>query len=560
MPTFSNVSMGQEARAGGEAQFQSLVDAWKPTYGEVTDAYVDDAFRGVGTLRADLMAAEVSRAERNGVKISADEYKDSDYFRPAIDYYEGMTEEAAAILADNSDEQEERGFIISQASTGQDIVGFGASFGAGIFEPKNFAIGVATSAVGGPLAGRVVGATRIAKASAKYGKYKVRAGMGAVEGVVASAIAEPSNLESASILQQDYGMADSLMNVGLSTVLGAGLTTIPSYVANKIRSRGKKELTAEIKAELMEELDTVVAQSAEGKLPDASAVSKIREGEISKKPIAEKARAVEEFIRYTETPEFKSKIAGTSILDDNSSPMLVYHGTDKEFSSFRPFSHFGTSKAANERLADFDVNGQRVLPSYLNIKNALEIEDSATGHTAEDLATILENRDILTTKQVDDILDAGDELAQANALSKAMETTPYDGFKYTNLVEDAGSESYITIRPDQIIPAFGTGDVDQIAKQIDVENNAAISTAIKKTAANYDESTVDVNQIEANDRYQATLAEQDRLSQLEEEMTQLAESGILTEDELATIQALGDINEEDILAGYDAAYLCMTRG
>jgi len=79
-------------------------------------------------------------------------------------------------------------------------------------------------------------------------------------------------------------------------------------------------------------------------------------------------------------PGFKEFIKDSKVVDEAGEPMVVYHGTDKDFTEFDT-SDFGTWFAVKPDLAgDYaqDKNedtsaGGRVLPVYLSIKNPLKI-------------------------------------------------------------------------------------------------------------------------------------------------------------------------------------------
>lgn len=89
----------------------------------------------------------------------------------------------------------------------------------------------------------------LAKAKSSYASFlsaempvmaaaKVRAGVGAVEGLAGAAIAEPIIYMAMQKEQADYTMSESLLNVGLGTVFGAGLHAGAGAVGDAIK-RGK---------------------------------------------------------------------------------------------------------------------------------------------------------------------------------------------------------------------------------------------------------------------------------------------------------------------------------
>jgi len=542
MVKFNNALFGEPSTREFNALQQSEIIAdYEPSTSSVVNAYIDEAFLGVGTAAMDISSYEVENAK--GVALTDETYKSSTYYRPTVDFYEGMTDEAAKILAENQDDVDRRGFIIGHAKTYQDVLGFSAGFTAGIFEPKNFAIGAATTLIGGPIANRVVGASRLAKASMRYGNYKVRAGKGAVEGLVASAIAEPSNQESAKVMQQDYGMADSLMNVALSTVLGSGLNVLPAYVSDKLTMRRAKKLDVDTKELLLQEYDTATSQLAEGQKIDVSAVEKIVDGSVAKKPIAEKADRVEAFVRYTETPEFKSKFAGSKVVDAEGAPLRVYHGTkftgeelDSNLRKSAPVYRQGTyfaidPKLANEFATRGDAEGGNVRPVYVKLENPY-------------------------------ISDANDFRMKFAGVDKAEITSQLKAQGFDGVIITRGSDmknaEVIAYSPDQIIPAFGDGDVNALSRQIDTDNMKVISNSVMQAQEPLNSTAIDLEAAAMADKIQET--DVDRLARAEEEISAMVEQGLLDNEDLAALEMLNQLTPENYMSAFDAAYICMTRG
>ena len=67
----------------------------------------------------------------------------------------------------------------------------------------------------------------------------------------------------------------------------------------------------------------------------------------------------------TETIAFKNWFEGSSITDAQGQPLVVYHGTDADFSSFKAGPNYFTSRMDYSYIRNSDV----VMPVYLNIKN-----------------------------------------------------------------------------------------------------------------------------------------------------------------------------------------------
>jgi hypothetical protein len=184
-----------QAELGGassaRAQFQ-------PTFSDVVGANVEETFQGEGSLAQDFAASEIRGV--TDTPLTQDEWKNSITYREGLDYYEGMTAQSAQTLADIEDDRQQRQFIFDKASGFQSVTGGTIGFLSGIAEPKNLVTGIAAAILTGgaaslsPTLNRMI-ATNTIKGAAKRG---------AVEGVVAAALTEPSNIESSKIVQGDY--------------------------------------------------------------------------------------------------------------------------------------------------------------------------------------------------------------------------------------------------------------------------------------------------------------------------------------------------------------------
>jgi len=539
MQPFSNQSVGDAGISRNLYRTQQASQEFDPSISQVVGAYVDEVFSGVGSLEADLRASDVTIAEQRNTPLTEDEYKQSEYYRSDIGYYNTITSESAKILAENQDDANKRAFVISRASGIEDVVGFSTAFASGLFEPKNFAVGVATSLVGGQIANRVVAFNRINKMRQKFGKYQSAAARGGTEGLVAAAILEPSNRDSANILRQDYELSDSLFNVALSTVFGAGFNLGGAYLNTRLNRRNGRVLA-------MEELDTAASQLAEGRKIDVSTVEAIKEGGVIKKPIAEKAEAVEQFVKYTETAEFKSKFEGSKVVDAEGKPLRVYHGTNKDFKEFgKGKSRQGDieleatffSKQADyvEEINNIRKKGARTIPAYLNLKKPKIVELESNKFADPSIEKI--------------------EITQAKV----------EGFDSV-IFKDKGSidEFYAVFDNSQIIPAFGEGvEMDTIAKQIDTASADNIRNTINEVNRPNNSTVYDEASLNEFDSYKAKYPDEmttDQIIDLENEIDLMREAGLLDDESL---QALDDLKEFDLDTynkGLDAAYICLTRG
>lgn len=208
-------------------------------------------------------------------------------------------------------------------------------------------------------------------------------------------------------------------------------------------------------------------------------------------------------------PKFQQWFHGSSVTDPNDKPLVVYHGTkaDQNFGRFHRLTHFGTLQAAEQRLdpADFPLyvngdylmsrlkipvnerngywaklpqeerdrlfsehwqrrndamEGSRIYPVFLNIRRPMEIYDSGAQHDVRAYLDDAVANGVLTDNESDAVrmLNNYSTTQALGKLVSLLEKKGYDGFSYRNNVEDSGSTSYVTFRPEQIKSIFNTGE------------------------------------------------------------------------------------------------------
>ena len=169
----------------------------------------------------------------------------------------------------------------------------------------------------------------------------------------------------------------------------------------------------------------------------------------------------------TDSPYFKKWFGKSAIRDESGNPMIMYHGTLDKFTDFNRGSHFGTKKAATERIQDKQIqtntdNSGEIKPVYLKIEKPLEMVDlfvepgfenywknyEAEGYGKD--ASNLEREGVRLSKKYDNLKNK-ENLEWTEFLS----SEGYDGVIYENLAEDAGSLSFIAFSPEQIKSATG---------------------------------------------------------------------------------------------------------
>ena len=187
--------------------------------------------------------------------------------------------------------------------------------------------------------------------------------------------------------------------------------------------------------------------------------------------------------RALDTPGFSEWFAGSVVVDADGQPRPVMHASSGEFQGkvFHPQTHFGTAKAANDRLAQLsklnvEQPSPHIFPVYLSIKNPIRMGDTnALMGWGHDLAWRM-RRKVRFDKAAKDALFLNDELDWGIYMSQRKEAPDYkqfdheydkllireltrlgyDGIVYKNRLEDKGSDSYIIFRSDQVWPVFGS--------------------------------------------------------------------------------------------------------
>lgn len=129
-------------------------------------------------------------------------------------------------------------------------------------------------------------------------------------------------------------------------------------------------------------------------------------------------------------------------------PRVLYHGTRNKITQFKPLTHFGTFRAADDRLEHTSTGGP--LSDHIIYKVRLTMNNPATmfrdiydNHSLKDyLAQLLDSR-VLTREQYSTI-------TSPEQLVAALHQAGYDGITYKNRWEDPGSQSYIILNPGQV--------------------------------------------------------------------------------------------------------------
>ena len=135
----------------------------------------------------------------------------------------------------------------------------------------------------------------------------------------------------------------------------------------------------------------------------------------------------------------------------------AYHGTfQPTLNRFNPLSHFGTLKAAEDRLKEKARREKiktpgRVYEVVLDIKNPFVAKDFAGVHSPTHFAFDLKDRKLISQEEMVAITHLAGDPRQAQALIKKLRELGFDSIAYKNKYEDKGSTSYVILDPSQVV-------------------------------------------------------------------------------------------------------------
>lgn len=194
------------------------------------------------------------------------------------------------------------------------LVGVGAMLAAGILDPFNVAAGFV------PVVGETRYAAMLAGASGGLGRAVVRAGVGAAEGGVGMTALEVPYAASRHALQDDYTMADSLVNIAFGSALGGGLHVAGGALGDLLSRIKAKEPGAALPPKTVDPLSEVVNPI------DRTATREVKARQLGALT-AENRPAVDAWLKGIDeefgTQSHSSEKTPESILDKSQRPSIL---------------------------------------------------------------------------------------------------------------------------------------------------------------------------------------------------------------------------------------------
>ena len=192
---------------------------------------------------------------------------------------------------------------------------------------------------------------------------------------------------------------------------------------------------------------------------------------------------------------FKRWFGKSKVVDAAGKPLQVYHGTkfDGDISIFLPMTHFGTARAAGQRInhkerfiPEEKASGERLYPVYLSMEKPLEmgreqgfgdngewvddsdmirqigktLEREAETATGERKAALTGAAERLAALFEDTYKERVTAIAARTQAAEILGELGYDGLTYTNIIEDSSNVSYVPLRGEQVKSPFNRGTFD----------------------------------------------------------------------------------------------------
>jgi len=149
-------------------------------------------------------------------------------------------------------------------------------------------------------------------------------------------------------------------------------------------------------------------------------------------------------------PEVKKPFWKRLFKEDELEEEIAYHGTTDDIAEFYPLTHFGTEKAAKDRMTFKKIKDGKIYKVDLDIKNPLTIKDFPGVHYDRLYAFELRDKKLISQKEMEAITTIEDKAELRKALLAKLKELGFDGFVYKNRYEDRGNLSYVIVDPSQV--------------------------------------------------------------------------------------------------------------
>lgn len=172
------------------------------------------------------------------------------------------------------------------------------------------------------------------------------------------------------------------------------------------------------------------------------------------------------------TKQFRNWFGGSKVVDTNGDPMVMYHGTTANFTTFAKGDvgyHVGTESQAQNRVKGED--NAKIMPLYVSIQNPLTVDMDYGDWHGKNVAGMLVETEVFDgdpnqeeiEARLHEIAEMDDSPETDNELRQYLRSLGYDGIKYRNEFEVdepySGNYEYswIAFNPNQLKSIYNIG-------------------------------------------------------------------------------------------------------
>jgi hypothetical protein len=199
--------------------------------------------------------------------LSADEYRASEFFREGQEVpADGIRLSVAKAKAESYDRQYARDLVLSRAKSGFGIGAgrIGASLLGSIFDPVNVGLAfTAPAAVGLNATARAATIAATAGIAQRFGPTTARVASGAAEAGLATLAFEAIAVPGSQILDEDYTLFDSFVNLTAGAILGGAVTGVGGKFSEVFRRAEPETVVQALRASVADLADGRSVTSAE---------------------------------------------------------------------------------------------------------------------------------------------------------------------------------------------------------------------------------------------------------------------------------------------------------
>ena len=220
-----------------------------------------------GTRYTSALAGKIKSELTDGDFLTAEEYRASEYFREGQDVpADGIRLSIAKAKAESYDRQYIRDLTLSRARSGLGLgtARVGASLLGSIFDPVNVGLAfTAPAVVGLNAATRAAAVAATAGIAQRFGPTSARVVAGASEAGLATLAFESVALPASGILDEDYTLFDSFVNLTAGAILGGAVTGVGGKFSEVFRRAEPETVVQALRASVADLADGRSVTSAE---------------------------------------------------------------------------------------------------------------------------------------------------------------------------------------------------------------------------------------------------------------------------------------------------------